>query len=231
MNIWSKLLTALRGGANEMGEAVVDGQALRILDQEIRDSDNELRRSKEALAEIMAKLKLSEARLAESEKKVGEYEAYAIKALDGGDENLAREVAGKIAAMEQVRDGERQQVGQFQASVADLRKAISQAESNIRRLKQQVDTVKATESVQRAQATVAHRYSGSQSRLQTAVDSLERVKKRQAERGARMEAASELARDEGTDVVDAKLRDAGILADAASAESVLDRLKSRQQAD
>lgn len=230
MNIWSKLLTALRGGANEMGESVVDGQALRILDQEIRDSDNELRRSKEALAEIMAKLKLSEARLAESEKKVGEYEAYAIKALDGGDENLAREVAGKIAAMEQVRDGERQQVEQFQASVADLRRAISQAESNIRRLKQQVDTVKATESVQRAQATVAHRYSGSQSRLQTAVDSLERVKKRQAERGARMEAAAELARDEGTDAVDAKLRDAGILADAASAESVLDRLKSRRQA-
>lgn len=44
MNVWSKLLTALRGGANEMGEAVVDSQALRILDQEIRDADLELRR-------------------------------------------------------------------------------------------------------------------------------------------------------------------------------------------
>ena len=55
MNVWSKLLTALRGGANEMGEAVVDSQALRILDQEIRDADLELRRSREALAEIMAK--------------------------------------------------------------------------------------------------------------------------------------------------------------------------------
>ncbi|TXK61093.1 PspA/IM30 family protein [Alkalisalibacterium limincola] len=228
MNIWSKLITALRGGANEVGEAVVDGQALRILDQEIRDADAELRRSKEALAEIMAKLKLAEVRLAESEKKVGEYEAYAMKALDSGDENLAREVAGKIATMEQSRDGERQQVEAFTASVADLRRAVSQAEGNIRRLKQQVDTVKATESVQRAQATVAHRYSGSQSKLTTALDSLERVKKKQAERGARMEAAAELARDEGTDAVDTKLRDAGILADAASTESVLDRLKSKR---
>lgn len=43
MNVWSKLLTALRGGANEMGEAMVDSQALRILDQEIRDADLELR--------------------------------------------------------------------------------------------------------------------------------------------------------------------------------------------
>ena len=59
MNVWSKLLTALRGGANEMGEAMVDSQALRILDQEIRDADLELRKSKEALAEIMAKQKLA----------------------------------------------------------------------------------------------------------------------------------------------------------------------------
>ena len=41
-SIWSKLFTALRGGANEVGEAIVDQQALRILDQEIRDADSAL---------------------------------------------------------------------------------------------------------------------------------------------------------------------------------------------
>ncbi|AWV06024.1 PspA/IM30 family protein [Marilutibacter maris] len=228
MNIWSKLLTALRGGANEVGESIIDGQALRILDQEIRDSDAELRRSKEALAEIMAKHKLAEARLAKSNEKAAEYEAYAIKALESGDEALAREVAGKIAVLEGSRDAEQAQVEQFAASIADLRRAVAQAETNIRRLKQQVDTVKATESVQRAQATVAHRYSGSQSKLQTAIDSLERIKVKQAERGARMEAAAELAKDDGQDAVDVKLKEAGIIADAASAESVLERLKQKQ---
>lgn len=225
MNIWNKLMTALRGGANEMGESLVDGQALRILDQEIRDADLELRRSKEALAEIMAKHKLAEERLAKSRAKVGEYEAYAIKALESGDEALAREVAAKIAQLEGSRDGDEQQVTQFAASIADLRRAIAQAEGNIRRLKQQVDTVKATESVQRAQATVASRYSGSQTRLQTAVESLERIKARQAERGARMNAAAELAREEGQDALDAKLREAGIIADPAGADAVLQRLK------
>lgn len=227
MNIWSKLLTALRGGVNEVGETLVDGQALRILDQEIRDSDLELRRSKEALAEIMAKHKLAEDRLAKSKAKVAEYEAYAIKALESGDENLAREVAAKIATLEGSRDSDEQQAQQFAASIADLRKAIVQAEGNIKRLKQQVDTVKATESVQRAQATVANRYSGSQSKLQNALDSLERIKQKQAERGARMEAAAELAKDEGQDALDVKLREAGIIADAASAESVLERLKQK----
>ena len=227
MNIWSKLLTALRGGANEVGESLVDGQALRILDQEIRDADLELRRSKEALAEIMAKHKLAEDRLAGSRDKVAEYEAYAMKALQGGDEPLAREVAAKIALLEGSRDGDEHQVRQFAASIVDLRKAIAQAEGNIRRLKQQVDTVKATESVQRAQATVAHRYAGSQSRMQTAVESLERIKLKQAERGARMDAAAELAKDEGQDALDTKLREAGFIADAVSADSVLERLKQK----
>lgn len=230
MSMWSKLVTALRGGAHELGEAVVDGQALRILDQEIRDADADLRRSKEALAEIMAKQKLAESRARETQAKIDEYEGYALKALAAQDEALALEVAGKIATLEASRAEERTVAEQYATSVADLRKAIAQAESHIKRLKQQVDTVKATESVQRAQATVADRYSGSQTRVQTALDSLERIKQRQAERGARMQAASELAREDGEDALDAKLRSAGITADAGSANAVLARLKEQREA-
>ena len=49
MAIFKKLVTALRGGINEAGEAIVDTQALRILDQEIRDADSELKQAKESL--------------------------------------------------------------------------------------------------------------------------------------------------------------------------------------
>ncbi len=230
MNMWSKLVTALRGGAHELGEAVVDGQALRILDQEIRDADADLRRSKEALAEIMAKQKLAESRVKEQQARIDEYEDYAIKALEAQDEALALEVAAKIAALEAGRNEESAVVEQYAASVADLRKSIAQAESHIKRLKQQVDMVKATESVQRAQATVAERYSGSQTRVQTALDSLERIKQKQAERGARMQAASELAQESGEDALDAKLRSAGIASDTGSANAVLARLKEKRGA-
>lgn len=228
MNVWSKLLTALRGGANEMGEAIVDSQALRILDQEIRDADLELRKSKEALAEIMAKQKLAAERAGKSEAKVAEYEQYALKALEAGNESLAQEVAVKIANLEVELASEREQAAAYAASVAQLRKAVSQAEANIKRLKQQVDTVKATESVQKAQMAVAQRYGGSQAKLHTAVESLERIKQQQAERAAKMEATAELA--EAADVEDSlesKLRAAGIKADNASADSVLARLKDK----
>ena len=228
MNVWSKLLTALRGGANEMGEAVVDGQALRILDQEIRDADLELRKSKEALAEIMAKQKLAAERVGKSAEKIAEYEQYALKALEAGNEALATEVAEKIANLETAQAGEREQAEAYAASVAQLRKAVTQAEGHIKRLKQQVDTVKATESVQKAQMAVAHRYGGSQAKLHTAVESLERIKLKQAERAAKMEAAAELAETSSPDdALDVKLRAAGIVPANASADSVLARLKEK----
>ncbi len=228
MTVWNKLVTALRGAAHEAGEAVTDSQALRILDQEIRDADNDLNKSKEALAEIMAKQKLASTQLQSTHAKLGEYEGYALKALEANDDALALEVAGKVAVLETQRDEEESQVAAYTRSVEQLRSAIQTAQSNIKRLKQQADTVKATESVQRAQATVAGRYTGSQSRVQNALDSLERIKQKQAERGARMESAAELAQDGQEDALDAKLRAAGITPNAGNAHSVLERLKAQR---
>lgn len=225
--IWSKLLTSVRAGAQELGEAWADSQALRILDQEIRDCDIDLRQSRESLAHLIARHTLAERALAHSADKIAEYEGYAIKALESGEDALAREVADKIAALEAARSDDEAHLGQLAASVAELRRAVAMAEGNIRRLKQQLDTVKATESMQRAQAAVAQRYAGPHNRLQTAVDSLARIKLKQAERGARMEAAAELARHDSGDALERKLRDAGIIADEAGAEAVLARLRQK----
>lgn len=228
MNVWRKLLTAVRGGTHEMGEAVVDSQALRILDQEIRDADEEQHRSREALAGIMAKQKLAAERVAKLKGQVDEYERYALKALNADNETLAREVAEKIAHLEAQLNGEREQADNYAKSVAQLRKAVTQAEGNIKRMKQQVDTVKATESVHKAQLAVSRRHSGSQAKTHTALESLERIKQKQAERAARMDAVEELAAEADQDgVLEGKLRAAGIVPDAGSADSVLARLKSR----
>ena len=39
MGVLRDMMTALRGGANEVGEAIVDANAIRILEQEIRDAE------------------------------------------------------------------------------------------------------------------------------------------------------------------------------------------------
>lgn len=227
MNIWAKMMTALRGGVNEAGEAVVDSQALRILDQEVREASHALQDSKNSLAEIMARQKVAEEKSAGLKKKAEEHEGYAIKALDKGDESLALEVAQKIADLEGQLKQEIESAEGFRASAEKMRIAIKQTERNLKHLKQQVDTVKATENVQRAQAAVAERHSGSHSKMRTAMDSLDRIKEKQALKSAQMAAASELAEETSEISLQEKLEKAGITANGNNADDILERLRNK----
>lgn len=228
MNLWSKMLTALRGGMNEAGEAVVDAQALRILDQEVRDAASELKLSKESLVAIIAQQKVAEQKVVALKESITEYEGYAIQALNKDDEVLALEVAEKIAGLENQLATEAESVTGFSESSTNLKSAIASADNNIKRLKQQIDTVKATESVQRAQESVSQRYAGSNTKLQTAMDSLERIKEKQVLNAAKLQASEELNADVGDQSLQGKLEKAGIAPQGQQASLVLERLKNKQ---
>ncbi len=228
MNLWSKMLTALRGGMNEAGEAVVDTQALRILDQEVRDASGELKLSKESLVAIIAQQKVAEQKVNTLKASITEYEGYAIKALEKDDDVLALEIAEKIAELENLQVSEAEAVDGFSASANSLKAAIASADNNIKRLKQQIDTVKATESVQRAQESVSQRYAGSNTKLQTAMDSLERIKQKQTLNAAKLQAAEELHANTSEQSLQDKLHKAGIANQGQQAKDVLERLKNKQ---
>jgi phage shock protein A len=89
--------------------------------------------------------------------------------------------------------------------------------------------VKATENVQRAQSAVAARYSGTDSKMRTAADSLERIKQKQAEKSARFAAAEEIAATENSDELSEKLKAAGITKSGTNAQDVLARLKAKKK--
>ncbi|WP_392562316.1 PspA/IM30 family protein [Orbus sturtevantii] len=229
MAIFNKLVTALRGGINDAGESIIDTQALRILDQEIRDSDVELKQAKESLANILGQQKLAERAVVKTQASIAEYEGYAIKALDSNNEPLALEVAEKIAELENELNSQQSQLFNFTESVKSLRQSVSQAEVNIKNLKQQVDIVKATESMQKAQTAVAMRYGNSSAKLHTALDSLDRIKKRQEKTAATIEAKNELEQEASTNSLESKLRAAGIKSTTQDANAILTRLKSKKE--
>ncbi|CAK14661.1 PspA/IM30 family protein [Pseudomonas entomophila] len=227
MSLLKKIVTALRGGASEVGEAIVDSQALRILDQEIRDADNNLIDARNQLVKIMAKHKTAQQRIEEFNKTIGDWEQKAIAALDKGEEGLAHECAARIADLTNQRDSEQALADQFGASVKTLSDTVNKTESQIKGLKQQVDLIKARESVQRAQVSAASATGGANGSLETAVGSLDRIKKRQSERAAELEAAAELAgKADGSDL-EARLKAAGIGASNSGADDVLARLKAK----
>ena len=225
MSVWKKLVTAVKGGANEAAEAIADSQAIRILEQEMREARDELRRSDNALTQIMAKRKLSEQKTTTIQQSIAEYESHALAAHEKGDQQLALDCAEKVVELRGQLDSEQQYLDQFAQSEATLRNNISQAKSNVRRMEQQIDMVKATESVQKAQVAVSSSHIGANSKMKTAAESLGRIQEKQKQRQAELEAASELATDDSGEALDQRLRQAGITGSGkSSAADELERL-------
>lgn len=228
MNIWLKMITALRGGVNEAGEAVIDAQALRILDQEIRDASNELNKSKDGLASLIAQQKLAEEKASSLKADIKKNENFILIALDKKDESLAKEIAARVASFEKALESESELAKSFKSQADTFRATIKTAENQIKLLKQQTETVRATEAVQRAQKVVAERHSGSNSRLRTALDSLDRIQENQKLAAAKMSAAAEIAKDSDSASLDQRLRDAGITS-STNADDVLARIKAKSK--
>ena len=226
MNIWSKMITALRGGVNEAGEAIIDAQALRILDQEIRDASEELNKSKDGLASLIAQQKLAEEKVTTLKADIKKNEAFIVAALEKKDDTLAEEVATRVANFENQLETETDAAKRFKEQASALRDSIQTAELQIKQLKQQTETVKATEAVQRAQKVVAQRHNGSNSKLRTALDSLDRIQENQKLDAAKMSAAAEMAVGSSETSLDQKLKNAGITG-STKAEDVLARIKAK----
>lgn len=229
MGLWGKLLTAIRGGATEAGEAIVDSQALRILDQEIRDADTAVGEARRELTKVIAQHKMSVDRVAEFDKKIADLESKAMAALAANREDLAAEVAKAIADLTNDRETEAKMAANFSASVEKMKKDVAKAEAHIKSLRQQVDTAKARESVQRAQVSASVASGGASGKLATAVDTLNRLQQRQELRSKELEAQEEMAEAASGSDLDRKLREAGVIADPSSANAVLERLRERQK--
>ena len=206
----SKLWNALRGATNEGIEKIADSQSIRILDQELRDAKKELQSCDENLTKIMAKRKMAEAKAKSLADDVETYTNHAIAASEKGDEALAIECAERVSELEASLETEQSILAGFLSSEKTLKENITKAKNNVRRMEQQIDQVKATESVQKAQVAVSSRHMGANTKVKTALDSLERIKAKQQERSAELEAAEELANEESGSSLDAKLKQAGI---------------------
>ncbi len=205
-----KLWTALRGAANEGIESAVDTQSIRILDQELREAKKELQVCDQNLTKIMAKRKLAENKVNALKADVETYTNHAIAASEKGDEALAIECAERVADREVNLETEQSLLNGYLSSETSLKANIAKAKTSVRRMEQQIDQVKATESVQKAQIAVSTRHMGANSKVKTALDSLERIKAKQEQRSAELAAAEELAGDENDTSLEAKLKAAGI---------------------
>lgn len=226
MAIWSKLFTLGRAGAHEATAAVVDANALRILDQEIRDADNAQGKARDDLAGLVARRRMLETEVESFRSQAAKYEASARIAVEKGNMDLARQVAQRIADLEQELSIKTPQMEGMREAEEKIHSVVTATDRKIDALRREVEVVKVNESVQKAQAAVAARGAGAGNSLGSAADSLARIRERQAIRGEKIRAAGEIEdRRTGADL-DEQLRLAGILPGQSSADDILARLSA-----
>lgn len=210
MSVWGKLFSAVRGGVNEMAEGAADAQALRILDQEIRDAETALRRARSDLAGIMATTKSLARRVEEAEAKDAKDMDSARAAMAAGREDLARGLAERVSKNRAESARDKAEHERLQGQQAQMIRAVQDTETRIQTMRREIESVKANESLLKAQSAIASSHAGVNSRLGSAMESLERVKKRQEMTAGRIEAGAELQSLESGSALDRALLEAGI---------------------
>ncbi len=228
MSILSKIMTAVRGGAREVGELVVDANGTRIFEQEIQDAKTHLNKAKHDLTDVMAKQMQAGRKVESLKKEVEEHEGYAGQALEKGNEELALEIAEKIATLEADLTEQEEVHKSFSTHANRLKDLVKKTERQIKEYERQLTMVKTTESVQKASATITDNFSSSSSRILSAKDSLDRIKKRQQDNFDRLSAAEDLEAENSEKGLQDKMNAAGIGETATTASSVLDRIKAKK---
>lgn len=229
MSIFKKIMTAIRGGASEVGESIVDANATRIFEQEIRDAENHLTKAKRDLTSVMAEQMAASREVDRIKREIVEHEGYVAQALEKSDEALALAVAEKIAVLESELATNQQALDSFSTNAERLKELVKKSERQVAEYKRQLSMVKTTESVQKATSAITDNFSSSNSKLLNAKDSLERIKAKQQKFDDRMKAAETLESENSDNSLQAQLKAAGIGSQDSSANSVLERLKAKQQ--
>ena len=228
MGVLRDMMTALRGGASEVGEAIVDANAIRILEQEIRDAESAIGSAKQSLTRMKsAEIKLKR-EIATLDADAADYEQKAVAALNAGEEALATEVAERIAELESERGEKASEQATLDVEVRKIHAMIKSRERTIQKNKRELDKVRTVQELQRATESVSRNFAATGSSEHRVSKALERVKAKQEGWKDRMEAGEWLEGQEAGSDIDAKLRAKGIGASGGGASDVLARLKAKQ---
>ncbi len=225
MSILKDLFSAFKGNVNKAGEAIVDSQAMTILEQEIREAKDGIAKATVNIRNLKAQAIKFDKKSAELTEDIAEYTSKAKGALEQGNEDLARKVAEKIAELTDEKTGVDAQAEELTAQTDRLYKIVKEREATIEKNKIELEKLKTYEQVQKTQTAVAAAMPTNDSGAKRVQRAMERVKSRQAEAENKMDADKWLSDLEKGADLDAELAEAGLSSKGTSADDILASLK------
>src|SRR6266849_6626568 len=227
--MFKTVLTLFRGSVAAAGEELEGRNALLILDQQMRDAATAVDRAKRTLALAIAQDQQEGRRLDATNARIADLEIRATAALDGGREDLAREAAEHIAALEADRHAAMTARALFASEITRLKRHVANAEARITELDRGRRIARASEAVRtlrRGGVEAARPYEAT---LPEAENTLRRLGERQIEAQAADEALTEIDTASGPIATAEKLAEQGFGPRIKStADDVLARLNAKR---
>jgi len=149
MALFDSISRTLKGLLNDAAESVQDPS--RDARQIVRELDGSIAKAENSLVEIEAQVAMQQSKRDVAAEKAKKYEDGAKRALQSGDEALAREALGAQATAEAERDALAAELAKLEPSVDQLKTQINDmrerrnelnARSNILQAKQQIAQAK-----------------------------------------------------------------------------------------
>ena len=223
--------TLVRGAAAEAEQAVFDANAIRILEQQLRDAAGALEYSKRELACAMAH-RASEARAFEAlGMRVAELETAATNALSAGREDLASDAATVIAATEDELKERQVAIKRFDIDIGRLKQLTETGRRRLAELRRGLEMSRAQEALRRAGANGRRALATGTGALRDAEATVAKIRDSHMKSDDVAAACEALEADAAERSIDQRLADAGFGANLKTKPNdVLERLRRKQAA-
>lgn len=201
-SIFERMTRTLKGLTNDALDAVSDpGRDAR---QIARDLEAQIQDAESALLDVRAEYTLMVSAKQKNEAEMARWLQLARQALEGGDDNLAKEcLARKQDFSEQLAD-QVEQLARYEPSMHALEDKISELKKQHRQMEQQIDLLTARGHLASAQEKAATTLSGiGHSSLKADFDKLEAQVSRKE---ARAQAATEISTQQSGDDLESRVR-------------------------
>jgi phage shock protein A len=218
--------TLLRGTVAEIEETVLDANAIRLLEQQIREAAAGLEQARRELACVMAHQSSESRAAAALSARIAELETSGVAALRDGADAIASEVAAAIAVAEDERTERHDSAQRLDADITRLRRLADQGRRRLMSLRRGLELARAQDALSRAGASGRRTVMGSTGPIREAESTLARIRERQAGALDADSALDSLDREAEGKCLDERLANAGYGARPTTRpDAVLERMR------
>jgi phage shock protein A len=225
MKILRGIYDALRGGASEVGEGIVDANATRIFEQSIRDAETGINDANQSLSKLKSSEIGLQKKVATLTTDIDDYTEKAKAAMAQQKDELAMKIANKIIELTSERDEYAAEQASLDNQVNKIHKIIQKRKKEIEKNKRELQKAKSYEQLHKTQSAVASAMPTNDSAAKRMQFAMDRVKQKQQDTENQLEANDWLNAATNDQDLDKQISSAGLGKQSQSAKDLLDSMR------